>query len=708
MMPMEWKKLLKISRNQILCVCAAFILMVTIGSIYVSNVMRNASQAIISVALSETEKTIMAYLREPRVAFDNIYMALQNMLDRGDSQEAVLQYLAHTTNLLTHERGISGFNTVYGYIRGEFISGLEVNLGDDYIPQSRPWYEIASKNKTAEYTSPYIDVNTKRTIISLAQGIYGVNGDYYGVLAMDVDVSWLVEYTKSLQFAEGGYGMVINQHLSIMVHPQEQYNNMQLKDVSDDYAKVSKQLRAGENISALRIRDFNNVDAIVFFKGLYNGWFVGVVMPARSYFSDLYWCIFILSALGIVFALILNYSLIRLSAAKLQADEENRYKSSFMARISHEIRTPINAIIGMTELVLRAKLPDTVHEQVMTIKRSGANLLSIVNDLLNISKMGSGKWKIANGEDGLSIKFNAPKARILIVDDIEINLKVAEGLMRPYKMQIDLSKSGFEAIELAKNNNYDLIFMDHMMPEMDGVETTRLIREMSLDLPIVALTANTVVGAREMFLSSGFNDFVSKPIDMVKLNEVLAKWIPKEKQEIPIGDGEDFEVIAETELLAIFYKDGFNKIEILKKCLEDQDYGLYTIHVHALKSASANVGATKISEAAKALEAAGKRGDYEFIKLRNAQLLEDLQAFLDSISSVIGEKRAEIPGTEALLKLKDALEALDMDAIDEIAGDLQDFAQAEGILQNILLGEYDKALAMTENLLNLNQKGESI
>ena len=708
-MSIEWKKLLKISRTQIIFVCAAFALMVAIGSLYVSNVIRKASQATITVALNETEKTIQAYLREPRVAFYNIYTALQGMLDRGDSQEAVLEYLAHTTNLLTKENRISGFNSVYGYIRGEFISGLKVDLGDDYVPQKRPWFQLAIRNKTAEYTPPYTDENTKQTIISLAQEIYGRNGAYYGVLSMDIDISWLVEYTKTLQFAEGGYGIIANQYLFVIVHPQDRYKNMLLENIGGDYAKVSKELRAGKPVSGLWIRDFDNTNAIVFFKELYNGWLVGVVMPVKSYFSDLYWCIVILSALGIVFALILNYSLIRLSAAKLQSEEESRYKSSFMARISHEIRTPINAIIGMTEIVLRERLPEAIHEQILTIKKAGANLLSIVNDLLNVSKLGSVNLKIDYENTGSMIIFNAPKARVLVVDDIETNLKVADGLMRPYKMQVELRKSGIAAIESVKKNSYDLIFMDHMMPEMDGVEATKRIRELGFDLPIIALTANTVAGAREMFLESGFNDFLSKPIIIDKLNAILEKWIPKEKQEkASEGSSEAITAIAEAELLAIFYKDGFSKIEILNKCLEVQDYNLYTIHVHALKSASANVGAANISESAKALEDAGKRGDFEFIKLHNAQLLTDLQIFLDSISSVVGEKRAELPGMEALLKLKKALKDLDMDAIDEIANDLQDFAQAEGILQNILLGEYDKALALTENLLYLNKKGENI
>jgi CheY-like chemotaxis protein/anti-sigma regulatory factor (Ser/Thr protein kinase) len=130
-----------------------------------------------------------------------------------------------------------------------------------------------------------------------------------------------------------------------------------------------------------------------------------------------------------------------------------------------------------------------------------------------------------------TIVFLAPRAKILIVDDIVLNLRVAKGLMSPYNMQVDLSSSGADAIEKIKNENYDLVFMDHMMPEMDGVETTKRIREFNRELPIIALTATAIVGMKEMFLGNGFSDFLPKPIDIRKLNEILEKWIPKEKRD---------------------------------------------------------------------------------------------------------------------------------------------------------------------------------
>ncbi|MDR0869095.1 MAG: response regulator [Planctomycetota bacterium] len=144
----------------------------------------------------------------------------------------------------------------------------------------------------------------------------------------------------------------------------------------------------------------------------------------------------------------------------------------------------------------------------------------------------------ANPSD--SVRFFAPAARVLVVDDIATNLKVAKGLLADYRMQIDTCLSGADAVALARKNEYDLIFMDHMMPEMDGVEATKLIREnesgRARRLPVIALTANAVSGMREMFLASGFNDFLSKPIDTTKLSDILEQWLPPAKR-VKNGDG---------------------------------------------------------------------------------------------------------------------------------------------------------------------------
>ena len=129
-------------------------------------------------------------------------------------------------------------------------------------------------------------------------------------------------------------------------------------------------------------------------------------------------------------------------------------------------------------------------------------------------------------------EFMAPSAKILIVDDVDINLEVAEALLGAFNIQPALSTRGVEAVELAKKNRYDIIFMDHMMPEMDGIETTKHIRELggwNKEVPIIALTANAISGVEQMFKNNQMNDYLSKPLELVRLKSCLKKWLPADK-----------------------------------------------------------------------------------------------------------------------------------------------------------------------------------
>jgi signal transduction histidine kinase/DNA-binding NarL/FixJ family response regulator/HPt (histidine-containing phosphotransfer) domain-containing protein len=290
---------------------------------------------------------------------------------------------------------------------------------------------------------------------------------------------------------------------------------------------------------------------------------------------------------------------------------------------------------------------------------------------------------------GSRVRFIAPQAHILLVDDITTNLKVATGLLALYQIKVDTALSGPEAIELVQRHDYDLIFMDHMMPGMDGVEATRIIRDLGgrfRDLPIIALTANVVSGMREMFLENGFSDCLSKPIEMSRLEDVLKNWIGEAKRESPSGvlryeaaagaplveiprevfspapdrpsaatvdvpAGGDFPAdqgffvagldtdrgIAMTggseeiyrEVLEIYCQDVEQRLDFFKRPPAPDQTALFVTQVHALKSASATIGATALSEEAARLEAAGKQGDLAFIA-------EGLDHFREALVALTG------------------------------------------------------------------------
>jgi CheY-like chemotaxis protein len=185
-----------------------------------------------------------------------------------------------------------------------------------------------------------------------------------------------------------------------------------------------------------------------------------------------------------------------------------------------------------SKVVLLTEFGEVLPDSTMSILAIPVHSISVANILNGVSEIYS--YREVNAS---FVGFTAPDAKILVVDDIKTNLTVVEGLLLPYNMQVDLRKSGQDAIRAVQSVRYDLIFMDHWMPEMDGVEAARRIRELDdpyyREVPIIALTANALADAQDMFLENRFNAFLAKPIDTVKLNIVLEKWLPKEKQTIP-------------------------------------------------------------------------------------------------------------------------------------------------------------------------------
>lgn len=240
-------------------------------------------------------------------------------------------------------------------------------------------------------------------------------------------------------------------------------------------------------------------------------------------------------------------------------------------------------------------------------------------------------------------QFTSPMANILIVDDLEVNLKVAEGLMEPYEMLIDTCTSGREALRMIAENEYDIVFLDHMMPEMDGIQVVHKIRELEgeyfQNLPVVALTANAVAGVEKMFLDNGMSDFLSKPIETARLNRILNQWVPESKKEYYTED----ELLNMQEKVSDFVNElkknphlyankaiemigGSAKsyerivnltlkllpenVEKLNSLLES-DLSLYSIEIHGVKSALKNIGAYTIAETAQELEDLSKEGDLD-------------------------------------------------------------------------------------------------
>ena len=313
--------------------------------------------------------------------------------------------------------------------------------------------------------------------------------------------------------------------------------------------------------------------------------------------------------------------------------------------------------------------------------------------------------------------FVIPDARILVVDDNAINITVAEGLIEPLHANIDRALSGREAIDkIEANGGYDLVLMDHLMPGMDGVETTKLIREkfpQYKDMPVIALTANAFSEVKDIFMACGMNDYLAKPIEIRILKQKLKQYLPAEyikraealpeeqkvkKISLPkkvagsllIGD---LDVTAAIGLLGnekLFFKvlkDYYDVIEkkaaAIKAFYDAQDWSSYTIEVHALKSASRQIGANELADIAAALEKAGHEGDYSRIQEDTDYMLDKYRSYITVLAPHFPEEEkvdeaSKPPITMDVLvsvldSMCEALDELDMDQVAELLEKLRGY-----------------------------------
>jgi CheY-like chemotaxis protein len=252
--------------------------------------------------------------------------------------------------------------------------------------------------------------------------------------------------------------------------------------------------------------------------------------------------------------------------------------------------------------------------------------------------------------------ITAPDARVLVIDDNGFNLKVAYGLLDLMMIQPDTADSGYVALGLIASNDYDVVFVDHMMPEMDGLETAKRIREMGgkyASMPLIALTANAIHGAREMYLKNGFNDFLSKPIDTHELVRILKKWLPEQK--INFTDGQ---TAAEPSVTAAkmddlhnksvltFYKE--NKLTSIRLTDAIRNNDIVTAHriAHTIKSNAAYLKKPKLAEAAAQLEDAFKDGEATQTPQQLAAFEKELNAVLTEYEEIVRQAEPEQPKTQ--------------------------------------------------------------
>lgn len=764
--------------------------------------------------------------------FDEQVQSLKDIAAMVDVQTGEIKAFLHK------EEGTS-----YGVFRitGEIVSGDSIDL-----QEFQGVTEAIRGNPSVSYG--------KSETMMVAVPVYsGINVKYVLYKLYDLDV--LSKKMKMLGLEGTGSYAMINIDGEIILRGQNavfedgfwrrEKNRKALEEIRDKMSIRS----AAASIAKGNGEDDIFVAAETFYPGMY---IVGYV-PLEDVSGDILviiplvlWCFGLLWLLLLIFVVYLMRTEIKvqeseeLRQAKKHAEEANRAKTDFLANMSHEIRTPINAVIGMNEMILRESADKNIRGYAEDIEIASNSLLSVVNDILDFTKIESGRMEIRENEylignllndlvtmvelrltekmlqfhiqidetipkslwgDDVRIKqiilnllnnavkytrkgavtlrvtgeiyegewfllrvevedtgcgireediqllfekfqrldmevnrnvegtglglpianqlavmmggkievksvygqgsvfsfvcpqkimqmekigdfivnyyssaknreydtnlFVAPDARVLVVDDNEMNLKVIKKLLKRIQIEVFTSMNGADALKLMTEQRFDLILLDHMMPEMDGIEVLRCSKQMTDNkcrgIPIIALTANAVSGAKEMYLSQGFNDYLSKPLNGKVLEETMMKYLPSEKLKKYVsedeaetgetareklqaddilddamgmqycGNSEEFYI----EILEMFCSQYEQKYAELQKDFEEENWNSYVVNIHALKSNSKNIGGKLLAEACLNLENAGKRlresEEAEAIDYIFTNHIPAMQLYLDTV-----------------------------------------------------------------------------
>jgi signal transduction histidine kinase/CheY-like chemotaxis protein len=825
-----------VQNAQVIIIWVAFVLMVILCSYNIGEIVRRQLVKEAETSLNFIQAKIEADLQEPQTLMLSISETIRGMIQQGYDSVTVQEYIKNISgNVIRNETRELRINGLYGFF--DAFGGAYFNDGaalpPGYVPVERPWYKAAvGAEGEVALTQPYQDARTGNFVLSCVRRVFDDEGTPLCVLSLDVPLDRIAEYVVSTRLADGGYGLLLDEKLYVIAHPDWVQLGKHLRDWDSGLAGLAGDLEKAKSISGRRVQNYQDIDTIVYIRGLKNQWFVGIVTPYEKYNQDVFRIRMMLMQVGFVLAVSLSFIFLYIISEKSKADIKNRQKSNFLARMSHDIRTPMNAILGITEIQLQDEtLPKSVSEALIRIHNSSDMLLGIINDILDMSKIEAGKLELMpvkydvpsliydtvqlnalrfeskpidfklsvdenvpltligdelrikqilnnllsnafkyteKGEVSFSVtadyvshggsthipiifrvsdtgqgmtaeqirnlgdeysRFNLeanrmtegtglgmnitlklihmmnggfsveskqgkgteitvrlpqrnaslgisgsigkklaetlqtsriqsvshmnkvqitrtfmPYGKVLVVDDSESNLYVARGLMAPYGLSIDTATSGFEAIDKIRGGAvYDIIFMDHMMPKMDGIETVNNIRGMGYRNPIIALTANALVGQAEMFMERGFDGFISKPIDIRQLNASLNKMIrdryPAEvveaarRQMVKVNLSKPADA-SDPKLAAMFVLDAEKALNALNTILiggfrGNDDVRQYVVFVHSMKSAFANIGETRHSAAAFKLEQAGKAEDIAALKAGTPAFLETLREAID-------------------------------------------------------------------------------
>ena len=775
--------------------------------------------------------------------FADVIAADPTVLNDYDSAVAWLDEIAKNYSEMTFAYMANPYNTEHAII---------MNNGwvpdEDYKVEERQWYIDTERSGDGySISAPYFDAQTGLYCITFSRTVYSSDGEFLGIFAIDCLLDKLIDVLDDSYNAES-YAFMVDQDGIIINHPNKAYEISAAGGVNIEDTEYMDVFYKGD---VFWMKDYDGrIVTCCTQKSSLSGFTVIVVQS--------WWSIYgILLIVGMIFFVLITGSIIAvvslISRFALWQEETNaklveaadtavaaeKAKSRFLAQMYHEIRTPINAVLGMNEMILRESDDPSIMDYAGNIRSAGKNLLGLINTILDFSKIEEGKMEIIpvrydtaamigniinsvsqraedkglvfeahidsdlptamygddmrvtqvvvnlltnavkytregrvdlyisgekKEEETLALKMSvkdtgigikeedigrlfesftrleekrnrniegtglgmaivnrllhmmdsslqvesvygegstfsftvkqkivdaapigdyekkikeaiekrdddkylyAPDARMLAVDDNDMNLKVITNLLKLNGIVPDKASSGADALKMLKENRYDIVLLDHMMPQMDGLETLQKAKEDDLiaeGCTVIALTANAVVGAREKYLEAGFDDYLSKPVEVAALERMLEKYLPEDKWTLRSRSEKKEAAKEEANEDKKQTVGGINMEEGLKYCAGDEEFyrsllreyqdtypertqelvtaldasdmGNYAVKVHALKSVSRTIGATELADAAFELEKAAKAGDIDTVKEKHPVMLEEYKRIITVIEGM--------------------------------------------------------------------------
>lgn len=393
----------------VITVLAALILILTAGFYYSNQAIREQVRQVGEGTMNTIEAKVTASLKMAEYQFDVIYEEFERMVHSGTDRDSILAFMLTVRDKYDRENSrMPEFMSTYGFFDHELIFDDEWDPGEDYIVGERPWYAGAIHDRgRTHFSEPYIDAQTQKMCISFSRRLEDLNGDFYGVFAMDLEISRITDYIEALRLDNHGYGVFISDNLLIKSHRDKHLINVALRDAGGGYARLADLMEEGQPISVERFTDADGTDSIAFFRTIFSGWHIGVIVPGNIYYNQIYHLMTITGILVLILIAALFFILNGIVRDKIRSDDESRIKSRFVEQISHEMRTPLNTIVTMSEIAKKAESNKLTY-CLDRISAASNHLLGVVTEVLDMSKIEAGEVELNISDFVVAEMLNRP------------------------------------------------------------------------------------------------------------------------------------------------------------------------------------------------------------------------------------------------------------------------------------------------------------